>query len=225
MQARDSKQIPTYSEERGKDNRMNRKKMTLLAGIVMMIAVTAWAQDSPKAEVAIDYSYIHFVPAKASGSANLNGGGVQLTYNFGRCVGIKADFQGYGSTNRNFTVNNLLGIPTTVNANADMFTYLFGPQIKKHGRIEPFAEALFGGAHSNTYANIFKSGFFVGGTSPSNNAFAMALGGGLDFKVTHKIAIRLGEFDYLLTRFNNPVTQNNNNQNNFRYNAGVVFQF
>ena len=53
----------------------------------------------------------------------------------------------------------------------------------------------------------------------------MAVGGGFDFKLTHAIAIRPGEFDFLLTRFGNPVTNNNNNQDNFRYNAGVVFEF
>jgi opacity protein-like surface antigen len=140
-------------------------------------------------------------------------------------VGLKADFQGYGTTNHNFFVTNALGQSATINAGANMFTYLFGPQIKSHGRFEPFGEALFGGAHSNTYANLFKSGFFAGGTSPSNNGFGMALGGGIDVKVSHKVAIRVGEFDYLLTRFSNPVTQNNHNQNNFRYNAGLVFQF
>ena len=204
---------------------MNSRKMILLAGIVMMVGATAWAQGSPKVEIAVDYSYIHFVPAKTSGSVNLNGGGGQITYNFNRYLGIKADFQGYGSTNHNFTVINSLGQPATINAQANMFTYLFGPQIKAHGKIEPFGEALFGAAHSNTYVNLFKSGFFAGSTAPANNGFAMALGGGIDIKVSHSVAIRPGEFDYVLTRFGNPISNNNNNQNNFRYNAGVVFQF
>ena len=98
--------------------------------------------------------------AKHSGSVNLYGGGGQLTYNFTRFLGIKADFQGYGSTNHNFTVVNSLGRTSTLNAQANMFTYLFGPQIKAHGRIEPFGEILFGGAHSDTYANLLQNGLF-----------------------------------------------------------------
>ena len=204
---------------------MNMKKMILLAAVVMF-GVTAWAQEAyPKVEVAVDYTYVHFVPAKHSGSVNLNGGGGQFTYNFTKFIGVKADFQGYGSTNHNFIVSNSLGQTATLNAQANMFTYLFGPQIKYHGKIAPFGEVLFGAAHSNTYANLFKSGFFLAGTAPANNGFAMAVGGGLDIKVNHAISIRPGEFDFLLTRFGNPVTQNNNNQDNFRYDAGVVFTF
>ena len=35
---------------------------------------------------------------------------------------------------------------------------LFGPQIKKHsGTSQPFAEVLFGAAHTNAYADILKA--------------------------------------------------------------------
>jgi hypothetical protein len=53
----------------------------------------------------------------------------------------------------------------------------------------------------------------------------MAVGGGLDIKVSRVIALRPVEVDYLLTRFGNPITQNNANQNSFRYSGGIVFQF
>jgi hypothetical protein len=53
----------------------------------------------------------------------------------------------------------------------------------------------------------------------------MVFGGGVDIKVSHSVAIRPAEFDYLLTRFGNPLTNNNANQNSFRYQAGVVFEF
>jgi opacity protein-like surface antigen len=61
--------------------------------------------------------------------------------------------------------------------------------------------------------------------SPSNNAFDFVIGGGLDIKVTDSIAIRPGQFDYILTRFGNAFTGGNNNQSNFRFQAGVVFSF
>src|ERR1700747_3189960 len=38
----------------------------------------------------------------------------------------------------------------------DMFTYEVGPVLKYRGeKWEPFVETLFGGAHSNTYNNLF----------------------------------------------------------------------
>jgi hypothetical protein len=51
------------------------------------------------------------------------------------------------------------------------------------------------------------------------------IGGGIDIPVTPKIAIRPVQFDYLLTRFGNAFTAGNNNQSNFRYQAGVQFRF
>jgi len=37
------------------------------------------------------------------------------------------------------------------------------------------------------------------------------------------MALRLGEVDYVLTRYSNPLT-NSNNQNNFRFAAGFVLK-
>jgi len=52
----------------------------------------------------------------------------------------------------------------------------------------------------------------------------MAIGGGVDVVVAKRFFVRLGEFDYILTRYTNPITQTNN-QNSFRYLGGVVFTF
>ena len=52
----------------------------------------------------------------------------------------------------------------------------------------------------------------------------MAVGGGLDVNVSKNVAIRVAEVDYMLTRYTNPITSTNN-QNNFRYLGGVVFRF
>ena len=38
----------------------------------------------------------------------------------------------------------------------NVFTYMFGPQFKKHSRkMQPFVEAPFGAAHSKAYAQIY----------------------------------------------------------------------
>ena len=50
----------------------------------------------------------------------------------------------------------------------------------------------------------------------------MAFGGGVDVKISKNIALRPIEIDWILTRYTNPFTLTNN-QNNFRYNAGIVF--
>jgi hypothetical protein len=53
----------------------------------------------------------------------------------------------------------------------------------------------------------------------SDSAFTMAFGGGLDYNLNRKFAVRVGQFDYLPTRFGGET------QNNFRYSAGVVVRF
>jgi len=55
--------------------------------------------------------------------------------------------------------------------------------------------------------------------SGTQHPFTMALGGGLDIKVSTNFSIRPIEIDYILTRYTNPLTSTNN-QNSFRYSAG-----
>jgi hypothetical protein len=43
--------------------------------------------------------------------------------------------------------------------------------------------------------------------------------------VGEHFAIRPAQVDYFLTRFGNAFTGGNNNQSNFRYQAGVQFRF
>jgi hypothetical protein len=65
-----------------------------------------------------------------------------------------------------------------------------------------------------------------GSKSPSNNAFAMAVGGGLDIATSStRISIRPVDADFALTRFGNNLTGGNNCQNNFRFQTGVQFRF
>jgi hypothetical protein len=107
-----------------------------------------------------------------------------------------------------------------------MFTYMFGPQIKKHtGLFQPFGEALFGAYHTNAYTTILTEEGVIASGSGNNNGFAMAFGGGVDLKVRPGLSLRPGEVDYLFTRVNANDASYSANQNNFRYSAGLVFTF
>ena len=72
-------------------------KTTLLTVLsAVLIAPTAFAQ---KAEIFGDYSYMQFNPTITGlQSRAYNGGGGGAQFNMGKYFGIKADFQGYGST-------------------------------------------------------------------------------------------------------------------------------
>jgi opacity protein-like surface antigen len=106
-------------------------------------------------------------------------------------------------------VNDWLGIVGDFSGHYGDFhqhSYLFGPQIsyRKLPFVTPFVHSLFGGAHVNI---------------ASQNAFAMALGGGVDFKVGAHTAVRAVQADYFMTRFGG-ITQNN-----ARFSFGLVFRF
>jgi opacity protein-like surface antigen len=198
------------------------KKLLLLAS-VLLLGITAWAQDVPTVEIPLGFSMINVHPNLAPiTSFNVFGGGGQVDFNFGSVFGIKADFMGYtqGSSLR----NQLREHGFAAQANGNLFTYMFGPQVKKHtGMFQPFGEALFGAAHTNAYATILTDEGRILQGSGNNNAFAMALGGGLDLAVSKHIALRPVEVDYLLTRFG--ARNYHANQNNFRYLGGLDFMF
>jgi hypothetical protein len=62
------------------------------------------------------------------------------------------------------------------------------------------------------------------GISAGENSFAIAVGGGLDLTIRHRLAIRVIETDYLLTRFAHP-DGTSASQNNVRISTGLVFRF
>lgn len=204
------------------------KRKPFIYGTLLALASLSPLVQAQKAEVSVDYSFINYNPAKSfAGARNLNGGGGAFVYNFNKYIGGKAELEGYATTNFTFTVpaNNPHGLPPGVyQSSASAFTYLFGPQINiPVHRIRPFVEALFGGAYNNVYANFYTKTGSVG-AAPSNNGFAMAMGGGLDIPIAHHVMIRPAELDYFLTRYQ--INQlGTNNQSSFRYQAGAVFVF
>lgn len=204
------------------------KKMRLFA-IVLVLGLAAVAQEAPKIELAIDYSYARYNPSHAfvKNGYSLNGAGGSVNFNFTKYLGIKMELEGYGSNTKTFTapVGSAIcpgGCSAALQGN--LFTYLFGPQVGiRSGKVRPYGHLLFGGAHSNVYNNL-KNLPGVTLPNPAGNTFAMVFGGGVDFPIVHsgKIAIRPGEIDYFYTRFNNSAT---GAQSNLRYQAGVVFNF
>ena len=184
---------------------MKLKLLVSLLAVSSLFGRSAWAQDTPKVDVFAGYSYLRENPSTTGVSGfNLNGGSASIAYNAKSWFSGVADFGGYHNGN---ILNT--GVPGTLS------TYLFGPRVSFPGdsRIKPFVETLFGVAHASS-----------GGISTGRNAFAMTVGGGVDFHLTHHLAIRPVKLDYLLTRFSETGT-GNQTQNNLRVSTGVVFRF
>jgi outer membrane immunogenic protein len=178
------------------------RRWALLCGVMLLSAVAASAQDAPKVEVFAGYSYLHTSLSGTGVTASLNGGSASVSYNPNSWLGIVGDFGGYHGGGDEFGDG----------VNGVVYTYLFGPKATFHvGRITPFIHTLFGGAHAS-----------AGSRYGSENAFAMASGGGIDWNATEHLGIRVVEADYLLTTLDDG---GNNRQNNVRLSAGFTFRW
>jgi opacity protein-like surface antigen len=183
--------------------------MFSLAGwFALGAAQAAKAQDTPKVDLFGGYAYMHGNVIVSNQGISLNGGRGSLTYNYNRWFGLVFDLGAYhqGSVAGN-------GRTLTV------MTYLFGPRVswRKNEKVTPFGQLLLGGGHAG-------GTLYTSETSPlgAQNSFAMTLGGGVDWKLHPSISVRLFQAEYLRTQFANG---SNNQQNNFRLSAGVVFHF
>jgi hypothetical protein len=205
----------------------------LIAFLPLISAASLFAQGE-RLNVYGDYSYIQFNPTVTGlQSRAFNGGGGGVQFNFAKILGIRADFQGYGSTTWTLTEAAPIVTPHgtipagTFTSSGNMFTYLFGPVVRiPISRLVINGEILFGQSNTNGYGSLTSQIVNAGGTinvSGTQHPFTMAIGGGIDVSINHHIALRLADLDYILTRYTNPLT-NTNNQNSFRYVGGIIFK-
>jgi len=224
---------------------MRKSARLLVALIVASMSLGAVAQisssnsnnDSSKVSVFGGYSYLHYSNGTDSAlygnnekdlTANGNGFVVSAAYNFADMFAVVGEYGSYHASS--------LGNVTTgsgVSATANMQTYLFGPKISSASNrpIKPFIQILLGGASGTFKASDGN----ISVTGPRANSFAMAIGGGLDWKVNRHFCIRPAQFEYIMTRFPKSDTSTdgvpppgylgNGTQNNLRYSAGVVYNF
>jgi len=171
-------------------------------GTLLIGGLSATAQDVPKLEAFVGYSYVRFIPPSSSGvpSFGLNGASGSISYNPIPVLGVVADFGFYHT-------GNAAGSSLTVNNTS----YMFGPKVAfRLGGITPFAHALFGGVHSAALA--------PGSGTASGNNFATAVGGGLDANIAPHLSIRLIQAEYMLIR------GSGTNVSMPRISVGIVFR-
>ena len=184
-----------------------RQKLGVGLALLFFSAAGAHGQGVTPVEVALGYSYVRTnAPPGGCGCFSMNGGSGGFAAHLGHGISAVTDVGGYFQNNVDSSGRSLR-----------VETFLFGPRYSSSHwkRITPFGQALFGGA--------LGSGTLYGpnaNTSASTSGFAMIAGGGLDFNVSSHFSVRLFQADYLMTRLPNSV---NNNQNNIRITAGVVF--
>jgi opacity protein-like surface antigen len=187
------------------------KRLLGLFALLALSSLPAMAQSEgyPKIEVGGGFMYrnyeIQFAPRLSE-----PGWFVTADYNFANWIGLDLDVdEGFQSTNSE--VNQY-----------HHFTFMAGPQIYPlgHHRITPFAHFLVG---DSTF--IFPGTLTQSGATFSDDKLSFELGGGVDWSLTHHIAIRLGEIAYEQNRNFGGGSTGNPVQNNFKYKGGVIFRF
>ena len=168
--------------------------------------------EYPAAEAGFDYSFAHLNPGGTLGPFNGNGGSGYLSYNLTKTFSLVADIGAFHTG----TVNGVALDNTT-------FTYLFGPRINwRTRRFTPYVQTLVGGARSS---NAYDPGLASPSLGMSGNAFAAAIGGGIDVPVTAHFTVKPFQVEYLMTQIPSSTSNTSYLQNGLRYSAGVVFSF
>ncbi len=206
------------------------KVVTLILGAVLLLSLPVFAQEeTPKADLFVGYEYLRFVPSLTGNpSVGFNGGGGAVNFNLNKMFGLKGEFTGatHGGTAQTYG-------PYTLGRSANLFSYLFGPQIafRNNPKVVPYVHLLFGGSHSNFYSSLVISKSAPAVKDSTKEAYTMAFGGGLDVRAGKHMSIRLGQFDYFMTRFTGSgldsagtaIVTDISNQSNFRYMCGIIF--
>lgn len=164
-----------------------------------------------KADLFLGYMFLRFNQKSPVGGLNMHGGDGNLGINFRETGwGFVLDFAGARGGRE---------IAPNVRETGNMFSYLFGPRYswRRHERVVPFLQTLFGGANAN------EDVIGLGGTT-SQSSFAWTAGGGLDWIATPRIGWRILQAEYMMTRFDGP-SLDRQSQHNIRLASGIVFRF
>lgn len=160
---------------------------------------------------------------------NLHGFDVSATYNFSRYVGGQFDFS-FHRRSGDFIASGLAG-----EAEASVQNFLFGVQVKDNSEdaptLRPFGHALAGVSRQRLEleSSQFIPTFGDDDITFRKSSFALAMGGGLDIRLSDRFSIRAVKFDYLpvfVDDFNAlGVSFDRRTQHNFRVGAGVVLSY
>jgi opacity protein-like surface antigen len=188
----------------------NDMKIRVLVLLILGLSPVAWAQEAPKVEVFGGYSYLNFdVTNLTAGILNdrlsAHGWEASASFSVNNWFGVEGDFSGHYRT----TCEGVSGLT------CKDLSFMGGPRFTyRKDRYTAFAHGLFGGDNGSGSLEGF---------SLSDTPFALAVGGGVDYAVSPRIAIRFAQFDYFMTR--HALNLGASTQNNFRVSAGVVFRF
>ncbi|HEV2668734.1 MAG TPA: hypothetical protein VG324_27705 [Blastocatellia bacterium] len=159
------------------------KRIFVCLLFLTILSTFANAQDVPVAEWSGGYSYSRVKPDFLAEGGNAHGWRADVVLNT-KIFGVVTDIsKHYGES---------------AGTNLNMTTFLFGPRFARYGKnVTWFVQSLYGFSSINADGDIFGPEI---GRFDSSFAFAPA-GGGLDVKLSEKIAFRVFQYDLIFTNF------------------------
>ena len=180
----------------------------MAAPLMAQVVQAATAQPKYPLDIAVTYSALRS-NIVTSGSFWMQGGSVQVHGQFYRGFGVVADVAGMHTGNMSSTGVEL-----------DLVTATFGPRYTwspPHRKYALFGQAMAGEAFG--FNSVFPA---TGGATDSDDGLALKIGGGINYALSPRIALRAFEANWLRTQLPNSTT---NLQNTFQLSAGLVFRF
>jgi hypothetical protein len=161
----------------------------------------------PRLDVSVTYAAERSLKANTSQNFWMQGGSIELGANVWHGWGIAADITGAHASSIGTS-----GVPLS------LVTATFGPRYRWHAdrRLSLFGEGLIGEA--NGFRSIFPT---PAGSQPEANGFAAQIGGGIDYKLSDRFAIRVLDAAWSRTQLPNST---DNVQNTLRLGAGFVLR-
>lgn len=203
----------------------------------------------PKVQVFGGYSFLHEDTGSLDGTnfdvdlgifprslvprPNFNGFDAEAQYNFGPWVGAAVDVSGFNGFP--FTAGSgISGLP-----NGSSYSILGGPvfSYRKLKSFTPFVHVLVGWNRTSvTSSALVGTAVPVVSSATTFNDFVLSPGGGLDWKISRRFALRLFQLDWFHTSLNlssfygaefgtDLIRGFETNERNLRFSTGVVVNF
>ena len=174
-----------------------------IAFLLIALSTPALAQDSPPVEVFAGYSFF-----RPDGGGGLHGWNASVAISVNRRMAIVGDFSGhYGSQSLEADLfdDEFLGdVSIRADSDSNVHTILAGPKFSvaeiADGRLTPFAHFLIGASRLGADASITFGGASLE-SAFADMGLAVAVGGGLDVRLSDSVGIRLIQADYFVTNF------------------------
>jgi hypothetical protein len=178
--------------------------ISLLAGTGRL---QAQAPIPGRLDLSVTYIGERSLTANTSENFWMQGGSIELGANVWRGWGIAADVTGVHAGSIGTSGVPLSLVKTT-----------FGPRYRWHAdrRLSLYGQGLIGEA--NGFRSIFPT---TAGLQTSANGFAAQVGGGIDYRLANRFALRVLDAAWSRTQLPNST---DNVQNNLRLGAGVVLR-